>query len=226
VAGKINDVTAIIPNRKTLKLTRGCLESLLRFYPGIEVCLVDNGSADKSLQYCHSVAREYANVRLFQNKTRLAHHAVALNIGVKNTQTRYFLTVDSDTRLLDSGLLERMIHKFDDPLVFAVGHVEHGAATNCIRAPKHGEPTTDFVHPFFAMWDRDKFIRISAKFDVQGQPTCRACKLALANGFTFADILGLHTKDRKGVGPVQHFGGGTRAVLGWLQDERKGRHAR
>lgn len=212
----ISNVTAIIVSRWTLRLTKQCVESLLAFHPTLLIVLVDNksGSDDPSLQYCRSVALEHDNITLVENVHRQPHHGTGLNLGVSKVRTSLFLTVDSDTMLQDGSLLARMMAPFSNAEMFASGHVWRGAAWNCLGSPRPGQRTTDFVHPFFAMWSTPKFNSLGVGFSKVGMPTCHLCKKALARGYKLHKVEGVHPRNRDKHCHVRHLGGGTRARMG------------
>lgn len=212
----MSNITVIIVNRWTLNLTRQCVESLLRFHPALAIILVDNksGEGDPSLRYCESMAASHDNVTLIKNIHQQPEHGIGLNLGVSGVSTPLFLTVDSDVILQSGTVLSAMASPFADPQVFATGHVWRGAAWDCSGAPRPGAPTTDFVHPFFAMWNTGKFRDMRARFNRVGMPTCHVCKQASRRGYKLCKVQGIHPRNRSKDCIVRHLGGGTRALAG------------
>jgi glycosyltransferase involved in cell wall biosynthesis len=63
----LSDITALIINWKTLDLVQGCAESLLHFYPDIQVVMVDNDSQDASTEWIRALAEDRENVSAIMN---------------------------------------------------------------------------------------------------------------------------------------------------------------
>jgi glycosyltransferase involved in cell wall biosynthesis len=117
--------TICIPNYKTLDLTRLCLRSIRKFtnYP-YEVIVVDNDSRDESLEYLRSVKW----IRLIEQKSddgkligSLAEGS-ALDIGVRECKTEYYIAMHSDTFVKRENWLCELIKYFErDEDVVCVG---------------------------------------------------------------------------------------------------------
>ena len=117
--------TICIPNYKTLDLTKLCLRSIRKFtnYP-YEVIVVDNDSRDESLEYLRSVKW----IRLIEQKSddgkligSLAEGS-ALDIGVRECQTEFYVAMHSDTFVKRENWLCELIKYFEcDEDVVCVG---------------------------------------------------------------------------------------------------------
>ena len=107
-AGK---VTICIVNYKTEELTRLCLRSIRRFtkdYP-YEVIVIDNDSGDASLEYLRSLSW----IKLIERPGQLVKsgswaHGTALDIGLDNTNTEFFMAMHSDTFVHKAGWLSEI----------------------------------------------------------------------------------------------------------------------
>ena len=111
VAGK---VTICLVNYKTEELTRLCLRSIRKYthYP-YEVIVVDNGSADASLEYLKSLNW----IKLIERspeemiKTGSWAHGSALNMALEACNTEFFLALHSDTIVHKDGWLKDFVDK-------------------------------------------------------------------------------------------------------------------
>lgn len=110
-AGK---ATICIVNYKTLKLTKCCLRSIRKFtkYPH-EVIVIDNDSNDESLDYLRSLDW----IRLIQRNTKDdasgGHsHSAALDLGLANCNTEFFISMHSDTLVQKENWLTELIGYF------------------------------------------------------------------------------------------------------------------
>lgn len=90
--------TICVANYRTLDLTRLCLRCIRRFtnYP-YEVIVVDNNSRDESLEYLKSLKW----IRLLERRTKndlsgSRSHSAALELGLRNCSTEFFVSMHSD----------------------------------------------------------------------------------------------------------------------------------
>lgn len=73
----LDDVTMTIVNWRTLDLVRACAESLLHFYPEIQVLIIDNDSRDASTTWIGELARSAGNVSAVMNQGHALHGVAA-----------------------------------------------------------------------------------------------------------------------------------------------------
>ena len=105
-----------VANYKTLDFTRLCLRSIRKFtkYP-YEVIVVDNNSQDQSLEYL----KRLGWIRLIERYNEAAEpgggfaHAAALDLGLENCNTEFFVSMHSDTFVKKAGWLTDLISYFD-----------------------------------------------------------------------------------------------------------------
>ena len=126
------DVSVIIVNYNTCKLTCACLDSIYLHTRGVdfEVIVVDNDSRkDESKQ----ILSQYPRIRYVQVSTNLGF-GKANNLGYTYATGRYVLFLNSDTYLLNDAL-SAFVHEFDK-LLAEVGCIgaqllsEHGEKNN------------------------------------------------------------------------------------------------
>ena len=96
-------ITIIIPQYKTFQVTQLCLRALKKFSTlNIEVIVVDNNSADDSLEYLE----KNKWIKLIKNEHAAiggAGHKQALDIGIKAAKGEWILLFHSDTIVLKQG---------------------------------------------------------------------------------------------------------------------------
>lgn len=108
------DLSIIIVNFNTKKLTVDCINSIIKSKPRVsyEIIVVDNGSNDGS-----SAAFEKSKIRLIKNKGNVGF-AKANNQGIRKARAKYILLLNSDTKVRKGSI--------DDLYNFAVNRSDVG----------------------------------------------------------------------------------------------------
>ena len=115
-------VTALIPNYKTLKVTKLCLR-LLRKYTDpkkISIIVIDNDSRDEFLEYLKSL--KY--IKLIERKkkqedTPSSSHSKALDLALKEVTSPYVLSMHTDTFVKHSNWLDVLITEMEKESIIA-----------------------------------------------------------------------------------------------------------
>lgn len=116
----MKDLSIIIISYNTAELLDECLESVEKFKPkkySYEVIVVDNASSDNSVEM---VKKNHKSVHVIENKENFGF-SKANNIGIKNSQGKYILFLNSDTVMHE--------HTLDTVLDFMESNKKTGAAT-------------------------------------------------------------------------------------------------
>ncbi len=108
--------TICIANYKTPEYVKLCLRSIRKFtrYP-YEVIVVDNDSRDESLEYLRSLSW----IRLIERRAEAKQatgsyaHGAALELGLENCRTEFFVSMHSDAFVKEDGWLTHLIGYFD-----------------------------------------------------------------------------------------------------------------
>jgi GT2 family glycosyltransferase len=119
VAARPPDLSIVIVNRNTQRLLRACLASLRPEGDDLdlEVIVVDNGSADGSVEM---VRAEYPEARLIVNEENTGF-AIPNNQGMAAARGRHIMLLNSDTEV-GRGALLRLVSVLDaDPTIGLVG---------------------------------------------------------------------------------------------------------
>ena len=116
-------VTIVIPHYQTHDIIRLCLRSIRKFTPQpYKVIVVDNDSKDESLEYLKSVKWLHLIQRKEEVKRGSWAHGSALDIGLTDTQTEFFLALHSDVMIKDSSWLSKLLTPFQkNPALACVG---------------------------------------------------------------------------------------------------------
>jgi len=116
-------VTIVIPHYQTHDMIKLCLRAIRKFTSQTyQVIVIDNDSKDESLEYLKSVKW----LHLIQRKEVLKKgswaHGSALDIGLTNTQTEFFLALHSDVIIKDPSWLSRLLIPLQkNPVLACVG---------------------------------------------------------------------------------------------------------
>lgn len=162
---KLKDVTVLICQRKTKDLITLCLESLLNYYPDVNVLVVDGDSQDDSSLYLKFKSTLYPNVQLWDRKG-VNSHGVTMDEAIKSRiQTKYVLLMDSDVIMIRPGMIEGMI--VDMELGFyATGALMRVTRENyAIGLPKNEDDVLEYIHPSTGMYDVEKYKKMSPFVD-------------------------------------------------------------
>ena len=139
------DCTIIIPNYKTPELTKLCLRSLRKHTDlnKARIVVVDNDSADASLEYLRSLKW----ITLLERKTAgepgFVMHARALDEALKLVDTPFFAVMHTDTIVVSDKWLDYLLGAFDgNPKLAGVGSWK---LEKCSRLKYYGQRLEDLV---------------------------------------------------------------------------------
>lgn len=118
------ELTAIIPNYKTPELTRICLRLLKKNsdLTRLKVLVIDNGSADESLEYLKSldwITLVERKVGADENGPLM--HCRALDKAMEYVDTPFVMVMHTDTFMISDNWQQFLISCFDNENVAGVG---------------------------------------------------------------------------------------------------------
>jgi cellulose synthase/poly-beta-1,6-N-acetylglucosamine synthase-like glycosyltransferase len=145
--------TICIVNYKTLDFTRLCLRSIRKFtnYP-YEVIVVDNSSNDESVEYLRSLKWIRLIERPLQSNQPQGSfdHASALDLGLADCNTEFFVAMHSDTFVKKHDWLAELISYFnDDEKVVCVGSGKIELTPTWIKLVKQFTDVKSFIRRLF-----------------------------------------------------------------------------
>lgn len=115
----MDKITVVIPNYNGIKYLPDCLDSLFEQEadtPMFQVLVVDNGSADGSVEYLKNRLKEEECIFLKEN-TGFCH---AVNVGIHASATPYVILLNNDTKV-KSGFIKNLYEAIrTDERIFSV----------------------------------------------------------------------------------------------------------
>ena len=92
---KTSLISIIIPIYNIATYLPRCLDSVCKqTYPNLEIILIDDGSADNSLEICQQYAQKDARIRVFHQENKGV--SAARNLGLKKTSGEFITFIDGD----------------------------------------------------------------------------------------------------------------------------------
>jgi len=104
-------ISVIMLNYNGLKYIKRTIPQILKLdYPNYEFIIVDNGSADGSIEFIKEmqIKSEKVKIRLIENGENLGY-SKGKNIGVKHAKGEYVLLLDNDVLIKNIKTLEELI---------------------------------------------------------------------------------------------------------------------
>ena len=120
----MSEITVVIPNYNGMKYLAECMTSLCREQqnaPGYEVLIIDNASADESVEYLEKEWCRKSGVRVslipMSENTGFCH---AVNLGIRKAQSPYVILLNNDTKV-EPGFLRGLYDAIrEDERIFSV----------------------------------------------------------------------------------------------------------
>lgn len=198
-----DDISVVIVNYRTPDLLDRAARSFRRFYPDLEMILVDNGSHDRSIDIIDSL------VDLNPVKTkklmleRNYFHGPAMDTAIHASTKDVLFFLDTDTETYNGGFIECMLSELNsDDNVYGVGRVD--------RVNKRGFATEKgketILISAYMMLKREKYLRLPP-FIHHGMPTLENFSAAVTRG------LDLRNFDIDSY--IHHAGRGTASKFGY-----------
>lgn len=99
------DLSIIIVSWNVSELLKKCLESIYKYTRGVsfEIFVIDNGSADSTVEMIQKAKPFYSRLSLINNKKNKGF-AAANNQGIRQAQGDYILLLNPDTELREDSL--------------------------------------------------------------------------------------------------------------------------
>lgn len=118
-------VAILVPNYKTLELTKLCLRLIRKHTEKnkAQVIVIDNDSQDSSLDYLRSLSWiQLIERKAVPNEGAITSHSRALDLGLEQVTTPYVLSIHTDTLIKKPDWLDFLISHIEKrPTIAGVG---------------------------------------------------------------------------------------------------------
>ena len=112
-------ISVIIPVYNVEKWLNKCVDSILsQSYENFEVILVNDGSTHKSKDICDQYSKEDKRVKVFHNKNKGLSYS--RNFGVKKSNGKYVMFVDSDDFISDINIIDKFINILEKDILSTI----------------------------------------------------------------------------------------------------------
>lgn len=192
-------VSAAVVNYQTPDLTEAALRSFRRFYPDVELLVIDNGSKDASPELIRALSDELRLRTEFLDHN--SYHGPAMDLAMHRLETPYVFLLDSDTITEKGGFLEPMLELVQAPDTYGVGKIVH-VDQRGFAAPQ-GIPV---LVSAYMLIEREVYHRLPP-FEHHGLPALRNFKAAQREGYGLAQFAIEEY--------VRHLGRGTASKFGY-----------
>lgn len=170
----LNDITAVTFNYMTGRLTRGAAVNFKKYYPDVPMLIVDDGSLSPRGQKVFNasynrgpenakgkrdlnldVLKDILGTEFFGFEDHMGH-GITIDRTLPLIKTPLMLTMDSDIRIVEPGLVEEYLEKYnEDPEnIYAVG-----TQTTKDFMGKDGPYFYSWVDPWFSLWNMEPLRR-------------------------------------------------------------------
>ena len=150
----ISNVTAVTVTCNTFGYFVRMYEAFRRFHPKMKLIIIDNSNiGSQCYKGVQKLKSDINEVYYFRNNIG---HGKGLNFGISKAVTPYVLIMDSDTEILKDPLPEML--KDMDENTYGVGCIiDVGRDGYDYLAFKHHKEPIRYLHPFFALINREMF---------------------------------------------------------------------
>jgi glycosyltransferase involved in cell wall biosynthesis len=168
------DVTAVTFNYSTGRMTKGAAVNFKKFYPDVPLLIVDDGSQTERAQQVFNasynrgpenakgkrdtdleVLKGIPGTEFIPFEDHMGH-GVTIDRTIPLIKTDLMLTMDSDMRIVEPGLIEEYLEKYnEDPEnIYAVG-----TQTTKDFMGKDGPYLYTWCDPWFTLWNMEPLRR-------------------------------------------------------------------
>jgi len=118
----INQISIILPSYNTIDYTKMAIASLRKYYPTVEIVVMDDGSTDGSIEYITSLNDEY--LKMWVNKTgNILGHTITYDKGI-DLATNPIVTIFHSDMVCGKNYLENTVKHLKPGVVVCATRIE------------------------------------------------------------------------------------------------------
>ena len=107
----VNNVTLVIPTYNNLKHIKNAYTSIRKYYPTLELVLLDDGSSDGTYEWLESIEEIDENVILYQSEERVGH-TILYDVGIDMAKNEIIGIIHADM-IVSENYLENLLKHLD-----------------------------------------------------------------------------------------------------------------
>lgn len=198
-----DDISAVIVNYRTPDLLETAATSFRKFYPYVELMIVDNGSNDRSTEVIENLITSYPAKTKSMMLDKNHYHGPAMDRAMKSLDKDVVFFLDSDTETHRGGFMELMLQELNrDEKIYGVGQIDR---VNKRGFATEGGAVTILLSPYMML--RRKTYFDLPPFKHHGMPTLENFSAAESKGYLLQnfDIASY----------IKHHGRGTASKFGY-----------
>ena len=118
----VNNVTLVIPTYNNLQHIKNAYTSIRKYYPKLELVLLDDGSNDGTYEWLQSTQREDSNVVLHRSEERVGH-TILYDLGIEMANNEIVGIIHADM-IVTENYLENLLKHLDKGKVVCATRIE------------------------------------------------------------------------------------------------------
>jgi len=118
----VNNVTLVIPTYNNLQHIKNAYTSIRKWYPTLELVMLDDGSSDGTFEWLESIQNEDDNVILYQSKERVGH-TILYDLGIDAATNKIVGIIHADM-IVTENYLENLLKHLDKGKVVCATRIE------------------------------------------------------------------------------------------------------
>ena len=118
----VNNVTLVIPSYNNLKHIKNAYTSIRKWYPNLELVILDDGSTDGTFKWLESIQSKDDNIILYQSKERVGH-TILYDLGIEAATNEIVGIIHADM-IVTENYLENLLKHLDKGKVVCATRIE------------------------------------------------------------------------------------------------------
>jgi len=107
----VNNITLVIPTYNNLKHIKNAYTSIRKWYPTLELVVLDDGSSDGTYEWLQSIQSKDENVILYQSEERVGH-TILYDLGIEKAKNEIVGILHADM-IVSENYLENLLKHLD-----------------------------------------------------------------------------------------------------------------